>query len=165
MTHKCHHHHRQPGVTRQVHNVDFYVVFPMIHHPACLLNTSATSSQSNWVAFWCNVQCLSWLRVWFQQSMKHLFDKPINIITSLVRQFHLWSSDKLFRYGDFFSEKIIVGPQEAQDPRFWLPWTLTHYILGSICFRTPPPPLYGLKRKNVLFWALFRSPVEKTTFM
>ena len=24
--------------------------------------------------------------------------------------------DKLFRYGDFFSEKIIVGPQEAQYP-------------------------------------------------
>ena len=65
--------------------------------------------------------------------------------------YKLRSSDKLFRYGDFFSENIIVGPQEAQDSRFWLPWTLTHYILGSICFRTPPPPLYGLKRKNVLF--------------
>ena len=33
----------------------------MIHYPACLLNTSATSSQPNWVAFWCNVQCLSLL--------------------------------------------------------------------------------------------------------
>ena len=55
----------------------------------------------------------------------------------------IWSSDKLFRYGDFLSEKNIVGPQEAQDPRFWLPWTMTHYILGSICFRTPRPPLYG----------------------
>ena len=56
---------------------------------------------------------------------------------------YLGSSDKLFRYGDFLSEKNIVGPQEAQDPRFWLPWTMTHYILGSICFRTPRPPLYG----------------------
>ena len=52
------------------------------------------------------------------------------------------SSDKLFRYGDFLSEKNIVGPQEAQDPRFWLPWTMTHYILGSICFRTPTPPIW-----------------------
>ena len=53
--------------------------------------------------------------------------------------------DKLFRYGDFFSEKNIVGPQEVQDPRFLVQLALTHYILGSICFRTPwrPPGLPG----------------------
>ena len=28
----------------------------------------------------------------------------------------LWSSDKLFRYSDFFSEKIIVGPHGVPDP-------------------------------------------------
>ena len=65
------------------------------------------------------------------------------------------SSDKLFRYGDFFSEKIIVGPQEAQDPRFWLPWTMTHYILGSICFRTPPTPPIWLETPKCAILSTF----------
>ena len=69
-----------------------------------------------------------------------------------IKEIALGSSDKLFRYGDFFSEKIIVGPQEAQDPRFWLPWTMTHYILGSICFRTPPdPPIWLETQKCAIF--------------
>ena len=63
--------------------------------------------------------------------------------------------DKLFRYGDFFSEKIIVGPQEAQDPRFWLPWTMTHYILGSICFRTPPTPPIWLETQKCAILSTF----------
>ena len=40
--------------------------------------------------------------------------------------------DKLFRYGDFFSEKIIVGPQEGQYPQFLLQLPFTHYILRSV---------------------------------
>ena len=38
----------------------------------------------------------------------------------------------------FFSEKIIVGTQEVQDSQFLLQLATTHYILGSICFQTPP---------------------------
>ena len=70
--------------------------------------------------------------------------------------------DKLFRYGDFFSEKIIVGPQEAQDPRFWLPWTMTHYILGSICFRTPPtPPIWLETQKCAILSTFWESGGKK----
>ena len=29
----------------------------------------------------------------------------------------------------FFSEKIIVGPQEVQNSWFLVPWSMTHYIL------------------------------------
>ena len=50
------------------------------------------------------------------------------------------SYDQVTNYLDMviFLKKTIVGPQEAQDPRFWLPWTMTHYILGPIGFWTPP---------------------------
>ena len=44
-----------------------------------------------------------------------------------------------------FSEKIIVGPQEVRDPRFLLQLAMTHYILGSICFRAPTTPPICLK--------------------
>ena len=36
--------------------------------------------------------------------------------TASVNPNCLWSSDKLFRKHDFFSEKIIVGPQEGETP-------------------------------------------------
>ena len=61
----------------------------------------------------------------------------------------------------FFSEKIIVGPQEAQDPRFWLPWTMTHYILGSICFRTPMTPPICLKMPKCAKFSTFWLSHEK----
>ena len=52
----------------------------------------------------------------------------------------------------FFSEKIIVGPQEVRDPRFLLQLAMTHYILGSICFRTPPdPPIWLETQKCAIF--------------
>ena len=52
----------------------------------------------------------------------------------------------------FFSEKIIVGPQEVRDPRFLLQLAMTHYILGSICFRAPPdPPIWLETQKCAIF--------------
>ena len=61
----------------------------------------------------------------------------------------------------FFSEKIIVGPQEVQNPRSLLQWTLTHYILGSICFRTPPTPPICLKMPKCAIFSTFWVSGEK----
>ena len=63
--------------------------------------------------------------------------------------------DKLFRYGDFFSEKIIVGPQEAQYPQFLLQLPLTHYILRSIFFRTHSTPPICLKTQKCAILSTF----------
>jgi len=63
--------------------------------------------------------------------------------------------DKLFRYGDFFSEKIIVGPQEAQYPQFLLQLPLTHYILRSIFFRTHLTPPICLKTQKCAILSTF----------
>ena len=68
---------------------------------------------------------------------------------------HLWSSDKLFRYGDFLSEKNIVGPQEGQYPQFLLQLPLTHYILRSTFFRTPPTPPICLKMPICAIFSTF----------
>ena len=57
----------------------------------------------------------------------------------------------------FFSEKIIVGPQEVQDPRFLLQLAMTHYILGSICFRTPTTPPICLKMPKCAIFGPFWS--------
>ena len=88
---------------------------------------------------------------WVFDQCRSIFIK----ISQLRKCKTIRSSDKLFRYGDFFSEKIIVGPQEAQDPRFWLPWTMTHYILGSICFRTPPTPPIWLETQKCAILSTF----------
>ena len=63
--------------------------------------------------------------------------------------------DKLFRYGDFFSEKIIVGPHEAQYPQFLLQLPLTHYILRSIFFRTHSTPPICLKTQKCAILSTF----------
>ena len=57
----------------------------------------------------------------------------------------------------FFSEQIIVGPQEVQDPQFLLQLALTHYILGSTCFRTPPTPPICLKMPKCAIFGPFWS--------
>ena len=57
----------------------------------------------------------------------------------------------------FFSEKIIVGPQEIQDPRFLLQLAMTHYILGSTCFRTPLTPPICLKMPKCAIFGPFWS--------
>ena len=45
-----------------------------------------------------------------------------------------------------------MGPQEVQDPQFLLQLAMTHYILGSICFRTPPdPPIWLETQKCAIF--------------
>ena len=56
----------------------------------------------------------------------------------------------------FLSEKIIVGPQDVQDPRFLLQLTLTHYISRSICFRTPPTLPICLKITKCAIFGPFR---------
>ena len=73
--------------------------------------------------------------------------------------------DRLFKYGDFFSEKIIVGPQEGQYPQFLLQLPLTHYILRSTFFRTPPTPHICLKMPKCanfgLFWSFHSKDAPK----
>ena len=63
-----------------------------------------------------------------------------------------------------FSVKTIVGPQEAQDPRFWLPWTMAHYILGSICFWTPPTPPIWLETQKCAFLSTFSESRGKKPY-
>ena len=65
--------------------------------------------------------------------------------------------DKLFRYGDLFLKKIIVGPQEAQNPQFLLQLPLTHYILRSIFFRIHSTPPICLKMQKCVIFGLFWS--------
>ena len=55
----------------------------------------------------------------------------------------------------FFSEKIIVGPQEAQYPQFLLQLPLTHYILRSIFFRTHSTPPICLKTQKCAILSTF----------
>ena len=57
----------------------------------------------------------------------------------------------------FFSEKSIVGPQEAQYPQFLLQLPLTHYILRSTFFWTPPTPPICLKMPKCVIFGLFWS--------
>ena len=57
----------------------------------------------------------------------------------------------------FFSEKSIVGPQEAQYPQFLLQLPLTHYILRSIFFRTYSTPPICLKMPKCANFGLFWS--------
>ena len=64
----------------------------------------------------------------------------------------------------FFSGKIIVGPQEVQDPQFLLQFTLTHYILTLKVHVFWPPP-YVKKARNVLFLALFGRSTLKIALM
>ena len=55
----------------------------------------------------------------------------------------------------FFSEKIIVGPQGIQYPRFLAQLTLTHYILRSTSFWTPPTPPICLKMPKCAIFGTF----------
>ena len=57
----------------------------------------------------------------------------------------------------FFVKKNIVGPQEAQYPQFLLQLPLTHYILRSTFFRTPPTPPICLKMPKCAIFGLFWS--------
>ena len=62
----------------------------------------------------------------------------------------------------FFSEKSIVGPQEAQYPQFLIQLPLTHYILRSTFFRTPPLCLKMPKCANFgLFWSFHFKDAPK----
>ena len=91
----------------------------------------------------------------FAWNMKHsgsmLIFKPKNISIG----------DKLFRYGDFFSEKIIVGPQEAQYSQFLLQLLLTHYILRSTFFWPPPTPPICIKMPKCAIFGHFWSSTLK----
>ena len=60
-----------------------------------------------------------------------------------------------FRYDQVTNYLDMVIFFLAQDPRFWLPWTMTHYILGSICFRTPPTPLIWLETQKCAILSTF----------
>ena len=55
----------------------------------------------------------------------------------------------------FFSEKIIVGPQGIQYPRFLAQLTLTHYILRSTSFWTTPTPPICLKMPKCAIFGTF----------
>ena len=55
----------------------------------------------------------------------------------------------------FFSEKIIVGPQGIQYPRFLAQLTMTHYILRSTSFWTPPTPPICLKMPKCAIFGTF----------
>ena len=81
--------------------------------------------------------------LWFVEKMSLSLSSQIGI------------GDKLFRYGDFFSEKIIVGSQEAQYPQFLLQLPLTHYILRSIFFRTHSTPPICLKTQKCAILSTF----------
>ena len=60
-----------------------------------------------------------------------------------------------FRLVDFFSEKIIVGSQEAHYQQFLLQLPLTHYILRSIFFRTHSTPPICLKTQKCAILSTF----------
>ena len=71
---------------------------------------------------------------------------------SFLKSFHGAISSSLMV---FFSEKIIVGPQEAQYPQFLLQFPLTHYILRSIFFRTHSTPPICLKTQKCAILSTF----------
>ena len=54
-----------------------------------------------------------------------------------------------------FSEKIIMGPQGIQYPRFLAQLTLTHNILRSTSFWTPPTPPICLKMPKCAIFGTF----------
>ena len=66
-----------------------------------------------------------------------------------------------FRLVDFFSEKIIVGSQEAQYPQFLLQLPLTHYILRSIFLRTHSTPPICLKTQKCAILSTFSESGRK----
>ena len=54
---------------------------------------------------------------------------------------YIWSSDKLFRNHDFFSEKIIVGPQEVETPPLLAQMVLTQCIsISELLVHHMAPP-------------------------
>ena len=55
----------------------------------------------------------------------------------------------------FFLKKIIVGPQDIQYQRFLVQLTLTHYILRSTSFWTPPTPPICLKMPKCAIFGTF----------
>ena len=63
-------------------------------------------------------------------------------VVEVFKYFHyVGSSDKLFRNHDFFSEKIIVGPQEGEIPPPLAQMVLTQCISISellVYHRAPP---------------------------
>ena len=55
----------------------------------------------------------------------------------------------------FFLKKIIVGTQDIQYSRFLVQLTLTHYILRSTSFWTPPTPPICLKMPKCAIFGTF----------
>ena len=64
------------------------------------------------------------------------------------------------------SEQIIVELQEAQYPQFLLQWTMTHYILRSIFFRTIIVRIPHLRITHwgaILRWGILSQSVIRIT--
>ena len=99
----------------------------------------------------CSEICIMLIVGWCVSVIAH----PLEICIMLIVSWCVCIGDKLFRYGDFFSEKIIVGPQEAQYPQFLLQLPLTHYILRSIFFRTHLTPPTCLKTQECAILSTF----------
>ena len=58
-----------------------------------------------------------------------------------LEKLEIWSSDKLFRNHDFFSEKIIVGPQEGEIPPPLAQMVLTQCIsISELLVHHMAPP-------------------------
>ena len=64
----------------------------------------------------------------------------------------------------FFLKKIIVGPQEAQNPQFLLQLPLTHYILRAIFFRTHSTPPICLKTQKCAILSTFLESGGKNNY-
>ena len=76
---------------------------------------------------------------------------------------HICIGDKLFRYGDFFSEKIIVGPQEGETLPSLAQMVLTQCTSISELLVHHVAPPGGQIQQYVLFSPLSESPVKKIT--
>ena len=74
---------------------------------------------------------------------------------------YIWSSDKLFRILEFFSEKIILRPREVQISWFLVLWSMTHYILRLVFFRDQPTPPICLKMPKCAKFSTFWESHEK----
>ena len=75
-----------------------------------------------------------------------------------VSQFCLVSVYSNSNVRGFFSEKIIVRPQDFEYPRFLLKFTFTHYFWGPQFFG---PPYMSINAKMCYFWPFLVVPLKR----
>ena len=64
--------------------------------------------------------------------------------------------DKLFRYGDFFLKKIIVGPRKLKFRHLWLRWSWPNVLAYQNFWSTIWHPLVAKFSNTCHFWHFLR---------